>query len=146
MSWKAFPSRMTSNSWNCSCVCVLHLLSFYKFSFPEKTALLMSNFSSPAADRSSPSTPLSAQRMSSSKRKSLSTAIATENAQSIKVICRFRPVKQIEIDRYGQSESMNSSNFIIDEERGTVETNVDYDKKSFTFDRVSNVSLFSVSR
>lgn len=86
---------------------------------------------------------MSQQRLSSSRRKSVSTALATENAQSIKVICRFRPVKQVEIDRYGQSDSMNATNFNIDEERGTVETNVDYDKKSFTFDRVRLCLLFS---
>jgi hypothetical protein len=96
----------------------------------------MSNFSSPVNDRSNPATPMS-QRQASNRRKSVSTALATENAQSIKVICRFRPVKQVEIDRYGQSESMGVTNFNIDEERGTVETQVDFDKKFFTFDRVS---------
>lgn len=96
----------------------------------------MSNFSSPAADRGNPSTPMS-QRHASNRRKSVSTALATGNSQSIKVVCRFRPVKQVEIDRYGQSSSMTETNFSIDEDRGTVETHVDYDRKFFTFDRVS---------
>lgn len=105
----------------------------------------MSNFSSPATDRSNPSTPKSMQRQSmtaANRRKSMTTA--AENSQAIKVLCRFRPVKQVEIDRYGQSESMGATNFNIDETRGTVETLVDYDKKSFTFDKVSVVSLFTV--
>lgn len=105
-------------------------------------ALAMSNFSSPATDRSTPTTPMSMQRHSAAvanRRKSASTA--NENAQAIKVICRFRPVKQVEIERYGQSASMGATNFNIDEDRGTVETQIDYDKKFFTFDRVRTYLL-----
>ena len=91
----------------------------------------MSGRSSP--NNSAPTTPPSVQkRVSSNRRKS----IIAENSQSIKVICRFRPVKQIEVERYGQEAAMMSTNYKIDEERGTVEAQVDYDRKNFTFDRV----------
>ena len=90
----------------------------------------MSANSSPPSDRGSSSlTPLSQSR---NRRKS----VAGENAQAIKVLCRFRPVKQVEIDRYGQSPSEGAGNFAVDEDRGTVESNVDFDRRSFTFDRV----------
>ena len=68
----------------------------------------------------------------SNKRRSI---IATEQSDSIRVICRFRPRKNSE-----NSEELNLSGtagFIIDEPRASVEIVDTFERKSFTFDKVS---------
>jgi hypothetical protein len=65
-----------------------------------------------------------------SRRKS----VLPSSGDSIKVVCRFRPPKKNEIEMYGQSATFDC--FKIDEIRNTVEATVDYEKKSFTFDKV----------
>lgn len=59
----------------------------------------------------------------------------SDTADSIHVICRFRPIKKSDLEGYPNSPQAYS----IDEERGTVEASVDsYERKSinFTFDKI----------
>jgi hypothetical protein len=58
-----------------------------------------------------------------------------ESLDSIRVICRFRPPKAIEIEMHGQSTKLE--NFVIDEERGTVSVDIDFERKNFTYDKVN---------
>jgi hypothetical protein len=60
---------------------------------------------------------------------------AGKDADSIRVICRFRPPKAVEVEMYGQSTKLE--NFIIDESRGTVSVDMDFERKSFAYDKVS---------
>ena len=53
---------------------------------------------------------------------------------TIHVVCRFRPFKKSEIELHGQSAEQECFNF--DESIGTVEAISDFEKKSFTFDKV----------
>lgn len=53
---------------------------------------------------------------------------------TIHVVCRFRPPKKSEIELHGQSAEHECFNF--DENIGTVEAVSDFEKKSFTFDKV----------
>ena len=74
----------------------------------------------------------------SERRKSLSTlggGGGGGGSDSIRVICRFRPPKESEIEFHGQSTKLE--NFMIDESRGTVSSDVDFEKKNFTYDKVS---------
>jgi hypothetical protein len=63
-----------------------------------------------------------------------SQATFGKDADSIRVICRFRPPKAVEVEMYGQSTKLE--NFIIDESRGTVSVEMDFERKSFAYDKV----------
>ena len=71
-----------------------------------------------------------------SRRKSNGLSGKSDNiSDAIRVVCRFRPPKQSEIDHYGQSSSFE--HFKISEETGTVDVQSDLaERKSFTFDKV----------
>jgi len=73
----------------------------------------------------------------SSKGRRLSGVVKAPEAETIRVICRFRPPKSSEIEKYGQSNKLE--NFTVDEVRNTVETSDTCDKKSFTFDKVNDI-------
>jgi hypothetical protein len=63
-----------------------------------------------------------------------SSTLQGKEFDSIRVICRFRPPKAVEIEMHGQSTKLE--NFIIDESRGTVSVDIDFEKKSFAYDKV----------
>jgi hypothetical protein len=71
--------------------------------------------------------------ISPSKRRSSILSTSNNSSDTIKVVCRFRPAKKTEIEIYGQG---TNDSFKIDEVRSTVEVIADYEKKSFTFDKV----------
>jgi hypothetical protein len=54
-----------------------------------------------------------------------------------RVICRFRPPKASEVQNHGQSDKVEI--YDIDQTRGTVAIDVDFEKKNFTFDEVFGV-------
>lgn len=68
----------------------------------------------------------------SEKRKS--ATLKGGDSDSIRVICRFRPPKAVEIEMHGQSTKLE--NFSIDESRGTVSVDIDFERKSFAYDKV----------
>lgn len=76
--------------------------------------------------------PLPLMEGDSEKRKS--TALKGGESDSIRVICRFRPPKAVEIEMHGQSGKLE--NFMIDEARGTVTVDIDFERKSFAYDKV----------
>eukprot|EP01041_Mallomonas_annulata_P009019 gene9020-18677_t len=76
-------------------------------------------------------------KSATNKRKSTNPSIKSQ-ADSIRVICRFRPPKKSEIEQHGQSA--NLENFIISEDNGTVEADTDsQEKKAFAFDKVLGI-------
>ena len=54
-----------------------------------------------------------------------------------RVICRFRPPKGTEIALHGQSDKNDI--YVIDDTRGTITTDIDFEKKSFKFDKVFDI-------
>lgn len=78
----------------------------------------------------------------SSRRKSIaglpnSPGLAPQS-DTIKVICRFRPPKQIEMEQYGQSNRVE--NFVLDEDRSSVEAISDVDRRTYTFDKLFGIN------
>ena len=53
------------------------------------------------------------------------------------MICRFRPPKETEVKIHGQSETVDI--YEIDDMRGTVAAEIDFEKKNFTFDKVYDI-------
>jgi hypothetical protein len=66
-----------------------------------------------------------------------SATLQGKEFDSIRVICRFRPPKAVEIEMHGQSTKLE--NFTIDESRGTVSVDVDFERKSFAYDKVHSI-------